>query len=339
MSESRGFITACEQEALHLSGAIQGHGALLVCDAEQRVTHASANLHEWLGQPPEALIGQPLPAELADCLAALDGAPGRRLQLNALAWLEHETALNAVRTDAGGMLVELLPALGSHPEPFGLRAPAEASPLAFRTEAELHAARDGLLDMLLRHSGFDRVLYYAFLPGGDGEVLAEACADSTQGSYLGLRFPASDIPQIARALYVKNPWRAIPDVRAASVAILGRHGTPPDLTLSDLRSVSPVHQLYMANMGLRSAVSFPLLGGGELAGLISLHGHVARRLSPQLLQQLAEAVKRFELAHREYRTRQQTLLADSLERHFHALRRPCRSREGSNPPGRCWRSG
>ncbi len=152
MSESRGFITACEQEALHLSGAIQGHGALLVCDAEQRVTHASANLHEWLGQLPETLIGQPLPAELADCLAALDGAPGRRLQLNALAWLEHETALNAVRTDAGGMLVELLPALGSHPEPFGLRAPAEASPLAFRTEAELHAARDGLLDMLLRHS-------------------------------------------------------------------------------------------------------------------------------------------------------------------------------------------
>lgn len=44
-------------------------------------------------------------------------------------------------------------------------------------------------------------MYYSFLDDGDGEVLNEKKDSSLYGSYLGLRFPASDIPKIARKLF------------------------------------------------------------------------------------------------------------------------------------------
>ena len=85
---------------------------------------------------------------------------------------------------------------------------------SLRDATALADACRALVDALRQASGFDRVLFYQFLPDDDGEVLAEACGDAAQGSYLGLRFPASDIPQVARNLYVLNPWRTIPDAQA-----------------------------------------------------------------------------------------------------------------------------
>lgn len=93
------------------------------------------------------------------------------------------------------------------------------------------------------------------------------------------------------------------------------------MTYADLRSVSPVHRAYMANMGVAAAVSFPLVAGGELTALISLHAYAPRRLSPLRLQTLADEVKAFELAQREYRTRQRMTLIDTLERRYTAKRR------------------
>jgi light-regulated signal transduction histidine kinase (bacteriophytochrome) len=68
-------------------------------------------------------------------------------------------------------------------------------------------------------TGYDRVMVYRFDETGAGEVVAEARADGID-SFLGLHFPASDIPQQARRLYTQNLLRIIADVDAVPAAII-----------------------------------------------------------------------------------------------------------------------
>ncbi|MCL7462676.1 hypothetical protein [Pseudomonas sp. NW5] len=267
MTQTHGFIDACEREALQYCGCIQGHGALLIADRQGCVTQVSANIEAWLKVPAPHLLGQPLPAPLAEAVSALGATAGARQAARLFRGAHGECLLSAVRGECGEQLIKLLPAGidddARLPASLGGRRRVQA----FADEHALEQARTTLLQHLLSASGFDRVLYYRFLLEGDGEVLGEVRAEGITGSYLGLRFPASDIPQVARTLYVRNPWRSIPDAEAADIALLGVDGVSADLSLTDLRGLSPVHRLYMGNMGVRAAVSFPLLAAHTLSGL------------------------------------------------------------------------
>lgn len=120
--------------------------------------------------------------------------------------------------------------------------------------------------------GFDRVIIYKFLRDGSGSVVAESREPSVT-SYLNQHFPASDIPQQARALYLKNWIRLIVDAASMPVPIItnGRSDDPVDLTYCGLRSVSPIHIEYMKNMGVAASMSISIIVGGKLWGLISCH--------------------------------------------------------------------
>src|SRR5690606_33333698 len=94
---------------------------------------------------------------------------------------------------------------------------------------ESHAAlaldsspRETLLESLAAQvqavSGYSRVMVYRFLHDGAGEVVAEAL-DGDLPSYFGLRYPASDIPPQARALYLRNRVRAIADASHVPVPV------------------------------------------------------------------------------------------------------------------------
>jgi light-regulated signal transduction histidine kinase (bacteriophytochrome) len=133
-------------------------------------------------------------------------------------------------------------------------------------------------------SGFNRVLIYRFDEQWNGEVLAED-GDGVLPSYVGLRFPASDIPAQARELYRLNRLRIIPDANYQPVplepAFHPRDGTPLDLSFAALRSVSPVHLQYMRNMGTLASMSISVLMDGKLWGLVSCHNSTPRRVNAQ----------------------------------------------------------
>jgi light-regulated signal transduction histidine kinase (bacteriophytochrome)/CheY-like chemotaxis protein/HPt (histidine-containing phosphotransfer) domain-containing protein len=98
---------------------------------------------------------------------------------------------------------------------------------------------------------------------------------------LGLRFPAGDIPEQARALYARTPLRLIPDVNyrpAQLVPLCHARAGPVDLTSCNLRSVSPVHLEYLQNMGVRASMSISIVIGGRLWGLIACHHEQPRSL-------------------------------------------------------------
>ena len=119
---------------------------------------------------------------------------------------------------------------------------------------------------------YDRVMVYRFLDNGAGVVLAEARRDDMH-SFLNHHFPGSDIPAQARALYIRNLLRVIPDVGYEAVPLRPAWVGPVALDMSDsiLRSVSPIHLQYLKNMGVAASASVSIVKDGVLWGLIACH--------------------------------------------------------------------
>lgn len=250
------------------------------------IRRASANISEFFGVEAEDLPGAsaiPLFGEhavhtLRNRLAMLRGpdavervfglavASGRRMDfalhmIGDSIVVEGEACTDEVSTDAGSAIRAMM-----------ARLDATDDTTAFYREG----ARQ-----VRALTGFDRVMVYRFDRDGSGMVVAET-ARAGIGSFLDLRYPASDIPQQARQLYVRTPFRIIADVDAAPVPILPRRderGAPIDLSLSVLRSVSPIHIEYLRNMGVGASLSISIIVEGQLWGLFACHHYSARRPS------------------------------------------------------------
>ncbi len=142
--------------------------------------------------------------------------------------------------------------------------------------------------------GFDRVMMYRFDPNDySGETIAESSNEDTR--FLGLRFPASDIPVQARNLYLKNPIRILSDSEAQPVALEPNLNpktlSNTDMSKSVLRSVSPMHIQYLQNMGVRASMSMSIIVDGQLWGLISCHHKKASTISFSLTKVLKNLAK------------------------------------------------
>jgi two-component system, chemotaxis family, sensor kinase Cph1 len=308
------YLTECEQEQLHRTGAIQPHGALLVLDPDDRVIHVSGNIDQFLPDPGHAWLGQPLPSSLGGIVPLLQGlGSAAGLRRTVRAGIEgREGPLDCVihRNADAGTLVELTPALDFTTS----RSHRAHEP--YRDEIAYRSARQALVGDLMKLTGFQRVMYYQFLENDDGLVVAEARDPEVYGSFMDHRFPASDIPQIARQLYIKQPWRLIPDATREPVPVLGQTQAVPDLTWSDLRSVSPVHRVYLANMGVRASLSFPVILNGNLSALIACHHTAPRFPSLSTLEIAAQQVQAHALAVTGFHSQQRMRLLDSLDSRF-----------------------
>ena len=117
-------------------------------------------------------------------------------------------------------------------------------------------------------------MIYRFHPDDSGEVVAETAIGGLE-PLLGLRYPASDIPQQARTLYKRSWLRLIDDVDYVPSPVTPlldpSTGRPLDMTLSALRSVSPVHIEYLKNMAVEASMSISIVVGDRLWGLIACH--------------------------------------------------------------------
>lgn len=287
-------IAHCADEPIHIPGSIQSHGFLLVLGEPQlEVIQASENVQQWLGKPAEALLGQRLETlfpglELAPRLQALSDDDNNPFHLRDLCFdlpdgEQERFALMAHRF-AGQLIIEFVRASRAD-DAYDNLYPMMRT---FVTELENARDLDALCGLAVREvkriTGFGRVKIYRFDAEGNGLVLAEE-ADPGYASYLGLRFPAADIPAQARRLYCTNLIRVIQDANyrpARMVPPLNPEtGAPLDLSFAALRSVSPVHLQYMRNMGTLASMSLSILVDGQLWGLISCHDASPRQVSYQ----------------------------------------------------------
>ena len=266
-------LARCADEPIAVPGAIQPHGALLaVTEPDLAVVVASANVAGLLGSRP---------ASLADVLDATtlgrfrDALAGDLAEANPLRVQLGGAPVDVVLHRADGLLVtewEPVPGTEQAGEVWHRRLPAVLQRLSATTTLDELAAvlaRD-VRDL----TGFDRVMVYRFDPDWNGEVVAEQRRADLE-PFLGLRYPAADIPAQARALYLTNWLRLIPDARYTPVPLVPaadpRTGRPLDLSGAVLRSVSPVHLEYLGNMGVAASMSVSLVDRGRLWGLIACH--------------------------------------------------------------------
>ena len=266
----------CAREPIHIPGRIQSFGALIGLDRKDFVvTHVSENWDEvWEGNPSAdgpKLLGRRFEDVFSDrdLRHDLRGALGlptiddqrERLGLVEVGGRRLDVSVHV--SDGKTMVIEAEPDLdpGGRPD----RSVGQVrSMLAAIDSSDGEALLRTAVMLLRRTSGFDRVMAYQFLPTGDGEVVAEAKGPGGQ-PYLGLRYPASDVPDQVRAAMVRMPFRCIADVTGDSIPLHAVPGAGPlDLTLTHLRGVSPIHVEYLQNMGVTATVNLPVIDDGTL---------------------------------------------------------------------------
>lgn len=278
-------LAQCASEPIRTPGAIQPHGYLLALETQTLVVqHASANLASLVGRDLGEILGRRLTdwldtADAANLHAALKVADLPDSDAPLLLTLKGKLFEGTLHRNSGLSILELEP----YVVPVMKSEPVLARALrSLQSAAGLTALQEASVQEVRELTGYDRVVIYAFNPDGHGSVLAEARADD-MAPYLGLNFPASDVPAQARELYKQNWLRMIPDVDYEPVPILGLQTAvaeaPLDLTFSLLRSVSPVHREYMRNMNSASSMSISLIRDGELWGLISCVHRTPRYVS------------------------------------------------------------
>lgn len=289
-------LNNCERELIHLAGSVQPHGALLVVgEADLRVVQVSDNVADVLGLSPAELLGQPL-AVLGDELVETVSLMRQQADLREPVALQCHAGREGRRVEGGlhrlpggGLVLEL--------EPLG--APVPGMPAAedlaagvmtgaltdalqrFGAAPTVGMLADAVVRVVRELTGYDRVLVYKFDPDGHGLVIAEARHPRLE-SLLGHHYPASDIPQRARALYLLNRVRMLVDVnyRPAMLVppMLPLTGEPLDMSMCQLRSMSPIHLQYLRNMGVTATLTGSLVREGQLWGLIAAHHYSPRYL-------------------------------------------------------------
>ena len=272
--------SGCDQEPIHIPGSIQPHGILLVIDPCSLTIRniagdpkRSSELVMWIGSSLSKIVGDDV-TRSAEKLAT---APIKRAFLGTAEVRRAKTDISA-HISGDFLILELEPRIeDSQVSTMRLLGDLESASIAFDQAPSLLALCGDAAKRFRSLIGYDRVMIYKFLDDGAGTVIAEDRRSDLQ-SFLHHRFPASDIPHQARALYVRNLLRVIPNVDYVPSVIQPSWEEPTPLDLSDsvLRSVSPIHLQYLRNMRVAASASISIVKDGVLWGLIACHNETPR---------------------------------------------------------------
>ncbi len=283
-------LTNCDREPIQFLGRIQSFGFLVAASMDWLIERVSANISAFTPYEPDALLGEPLLSLFPE--VSVHAIRGRLQILSSSDGVERLFGFDlfgdgrlfdvAIHVISSTLVVEAEPAARSA----GINPGALIKSMIARVQRT--DGLDGLYRECVRQlrgiTGFDRVMLYRFAATGAGAVVAESVR-SGLGSFLGLNYPAADIPAQARRLYVQNQIRIIADVGATPIAVLPEldpYGRPLDLSLSVLRSVSPIHIEYLSNMGVSASMSISIVIDGKLWGLFALHHYAPRHLTMEI---------------------------------------------------------
>ncbi|APG04706.1 hypothetical protein BJI69_12910 [Luteibacter rhizovicinus DSM 16549] len=290
-------LTACDREPIHIPGSIQPHGVLVVVDARTRaILQVSENAADVLGVDPAVMLDAPLdevitlPSDLFEDSERPAHSPWVPVTFpNATKPTTWYAAVHAYDTR---WMIELEPRAGDFDDDPVHIGNDLAQKLELDATVERAAAR--LARTVRSLLAYDRVMIYRFDHDWHGEVVAEARRDDLE-AYLGLHYPATDIPAQARALYLRNRVRQISNCRYVPARILPAYdpetAAATDLSDVSLRSVSPVHLEYLGNMGVTGTLVASIITHGKLWGLISCH-HYSPFFADHRMRDIADAVAR-----------------------------------------------
>ncbi len=286
VNKSKIDLTSCEIEPIHIPGKIQSHGFLLAINrATRTISYISENVNEFIQADSAQLLNGDLKnfisltnidARYVDLEKLMEPAADADYgNINPIKVKFSNDSFNLiVHSSNNFILFEFEPAeLIKEKELHRLIGVSLSKILEARTlEKTLQFAAKQVKEII----GYDRVMIYKFREDEHGEVIAEEKNEDIE-PFLGLHYPASDIPRQARELYKLNLVRIIANVDSTPAALLvtdPHFATAPlDLTHSTLRAVSPVHIEYLKNMGVKASFSISIVVKERLWGLIACHNY------------------------------------------------------------------
>jgi light-regulated signal transduction histidine kinase (bacteriophytochrome) len=293
-------ISNCNKEPIHIPGYIQPHGVLFALEeSELTILQVSQNTFDLLGIHPEQLLNHGLDCLLEteqinllkDCLAHEDLPIINPIEFS-IKVPENIVSFDAIIHRSNGVLIlELEPNLSEKNNAFfKFYHLVKLSMLKIQSAANVTELSQILAKEVKKITGFDRVMVYRFDEDWHGKFIAEEKPEYLT-SYLGLHYPASDIPPQARKLYTENLLRLIPNANYQPAAILPTNNSlnnqPLDLSGAVLRSVSPLHIEYMQNMGVTASMSISIMKNKQLWGLIACH-HQSPKYIPYEIRSACE---------------------------------------------------
>ena len=280
-------LTNCDREPIHIPGSVQPFGFFLALLSDFSICMASANVADYLGIAYAELFQRPLHDVFSEgAVAAI------RTRVDYLAGKDAVERMFGLQLQDGGKPFDVAihfsgAYLVIEAEPSVIEPGLDSGELVRlmlervrKTASVQELAQESARQMKVL-TGFDRVMVYRFHPDDSGEVVAEVASGGLE-PFLGLHYPASDIPRQARILYQRNWVRIIADVNAKPALLNSAPSHSAallDLSMSVLRSVSPIHIEYLQNMGVAASMSVSILRDGALWGLFACHHYSPRHIS------------------------------------------------------------
>ncbi|MDY6901363.1 MAG: ATP-binding protein [Cyanobacteriota bacterium] len=308
-------LTNCDREAIHIPSSIQAHGILLVLsEPEFTIVQVSDNTFDYLGLQPEELLNQKLSflfdkSQIQAIRMCLKEDFESVNPLKVFIKRGEKTLIfdGVVHRSVGAVILELEPTLSTQDDAkfFDFYNLVRTPLSKIQKSSTLSELCNVIVKEIRNITGFDRVMIYRFDDDGAGVVIAESPREDLD-KFLGLRYPATDIPKQAKRLYTLNLLRLIKDVNYQQADLIPQlnpqTNEPLDMSLSGLRSVSPLHIEYLQNMGVKASMSVSLLKDKKLWGLIACHHYDSGKPVSYEIRTVCEflgQIMSFELAAKE----------------------------------------
>jgi len=281
-------LTNCEHEPIHIPGQIQPHGFLLGITLQWKIDFCSENVAAYFGISHNQMLGKDFAAVFGvtaenEILAYTNGDEFKDAFPLEIELLGSLFQINIHKSE--GIYILEAELLFADQEKL---ADAYKQTIQFVSQMNKTTSLKDLCALVAQGTreitGYDRVMIYRFDEQYNGEVFAEDCREDLE-PFLGLHYPHTDIPAQARELYIKNLLRLIVDIDYEPVPIYtvdDKEGKNLDLSLSILRSTSPIHVEYLKNIGVGATLTISLIHHGKLWGLIACHHYSKKNISPEI---------------------------------------------------------
>jgi light-regulated signal transduction histidine kinase (bacteriophytochrome) len=320
------------EKPFHLPGSIQPHGVLLAVSTELEILQVSNNTEEYLSIQPQDLLGKPLEIllDVSQIVAIRQNLATKESNINpfhlVIPTLEGEKYFYTMAHQIEEEIILELEETDSQPELSFLSFHALTGGVITKMQRTLDMTEflHLVADEYRKITDFDRVMVYQFDHQGAGTVIAEAKQENLS-PYLGLHYPATDIPEPVRELYSRCLLRFIPNIKAEAVSLIPLENysnqQPLNLSLSVLRSVDSCCVEFHQNMGVAALFVISIIKDQKLWGLISCHNYTPKHISAEVRKiceflgqivssELAHKVDRSEL---DYQVKLKSLQTEFIE--------------------------
>jgi len=275
-SSEKVTITNCDREPIHIIGKSQAHGVIMVCDVTTlEIVQCSENVKQVLGYELEEVLGKKVDLIFPEHImkALVQKLKDKITLLPRTVKVNKKDFFVIPNISEDSLILDFDP-MGESLDPIIYQEQLTKILNEIGDKQTIPEMCQNAVELVKYLYDYDRVMMYQFDEEWNGEVVAEVKEPELE-SWLGLHYPASDIPKPARQIFLKQGVRIIADVNYTPATIQPElspiTGKPLDISKSELRAVSPIHIQYLQNMKVGASLTAAIILNGELWGLLACH--------------------------------------------------------------------